>query len=80
LFRRGIKGVAVGKGGSRSCLVELYSHVIRKDGWMADRRTYGQMAERILGLNIGCCTKEKRNVGFRCSEGPLNRESGNFNL
>jgi hypothetical protein len=49
-------------------------------GWMDDRRTYGQMAERILGLNIGCCTKEKRNVGFICSEGSLNRESGNSYL
>jgi hypothetical protein len=25
----------------------------------------------------GCCSKEKRNAGFRCFQGPLNRESEN---
>jgi hypothetical protein len=59
--------------------IKLYSHVIRKDGWMDDR-TYGPKAERIQELNIGCSTKEKRNVVFRRLEGSLNRESGNANV
>jgi len=34
--------MGVGGGEHRNCLVEIYSHVIRKDGWMVYRRTHGQ--------------------------------------
>jgi hypothetical protein len=47
-------GLGGGGGKHRSCLVEIYSHVIRKDGWMADRRTHGQWLrefwDQILGV------------------------------
>jgi hypothetical protein len=43
-------------------------------GWMMERVIVEWLREV---WQTGCCSKEKRNAGFRCFQGPLNRESEN---
>jgi hypothetical protein len=42
---------------------------------MDNRGTGGQMTESSLAQKTSCSSKEKRNAGFRCFQGPLSRGS-----
>lgn len=44
---------------------------------MDDGRTRAQVAETCLVRKSMCSSKEKMNAGFRCFNGPLNRENEN---